>query len=75
MEKRGNMNSRLFFINLHQNEGFGGFRGFLINVSKSNTLRDRDKCFQEICERMTKQISSSFLVIASMKASELEILG
>lgn len=75
MEKRGNMISRLFFINLHPNEGFGGFRVFLINVWKSNTLRDWEKCFQEICERMTKQISSSFLVIASMQASELELLG
>lgn len=79
MEKRGNINSKLFFITLHQNEGFGFvllvWFGFEINVRKSNTLRDREKWFQEISEGMAKQISSSFLVIASMKAAELEIIG
>lgn len=64
---------------MHQNEGFEGFGMFcfvwlvVINVWKSNT--QREKYFQVITEGMTKQISSSFLVIASIKASELEIVG
>lgn len=39
-----------------------------------NALGNKDKYIQEISEGITKQISSSFLLIAFMSVSELQII-
>lgn len=79
-KKRENVKCKIFLLDYSKKSAwvflFIVFWGFLVDVWKSTTLTVKENVFRKcLNEWMIKQISSSFLVIASVKTAELEVIG